>query len=174
MSSVWYTDGACSGNPGPGGYGIICLSQEIETNKLYIDAIHAEYCKNTTNNREELKAILYVMKLAAEDPDNTYIVYSDSSYAVKSINEWIHNWAMNNWLNSKKKEVENIDLMKEIYKYLTKNLWNFQLRKVKGHDGELGNELADAIASRNKQKYLNLIKKNNIEEVVSTNATTVI
>lgn len=164
MSSFWYTDGACSGNPGSGSYGVICLSQEIETNKLHIDAIYSEYFENTTNNRMELMAILYVMKLAAEDPDNMYIVYSDSAYAVNSINTWIHGWSMNNWLNSKKREVENVDLMKEIYKYLNKNLWNFQLRKVKGHDGELGNELADSIASKNKQKYLNLIKKNNIEE----------
>lgn len=164
MSSFWYTDGACSGNPGPGGFGVACLSQEIETDKLYIDYIYSEYCENTTNNREELKAILYVMKLAAEDPDNSYIVYSDSAYAVNSVNEWIHGWARNNWQNSKKREVENVDLMKEIYYYLNKNLWNFQLKKVRGHDGELGNELADALASRNKQKYLNLIKKNNIEE----------
>lgn len=173
MGNIWYTDGACSGNPGPGGYGVVCLSQEIEINKLYIDAIHAEYCENTTNNREELKAILYVMKLAAEDPDNIYIVHSDSAYAVNSINQWIRGWAANDWLNSKKREVENVDLMKEIYKYLTKNLWNFQLKKVPGHTGELGNELVDAIASRNKQKYINIIKKNNIEENI-TYATTII
>ena len=163
---TYWVDGACSGNPGPGGFGVICLNQEIETNKLYIDAIHSEYYENTTNNRMELMAILYVIRLAAEDPDHTYIVYSDSAYAVNSVNQWIHDWAANGWLNSKKREVENVDLMKEIYKYLTKNLWNFQLQKVKGHAGELGNELVDAIASKNKQKYLNLIKKNNIEEKI--------
>lgn len=164
MSSFWYTDGACSGNPGPGGFGVVCLSREIETDKLYIDAIHSEYCDNTTNNREELKAILYVMKLAAEDPDNSYVVYSDSAYAVNSVNTWMHNWAANCWRNSKNREVENVDLMKELYSYYNKNLWNFQLKKVKGHDGELGNELADAIASRNKQKYMTIVKKNNISE----------
>lgn len=162
MNSFWYTDGACSGNPGPGGFGVVCLSKEIETEKLSIDFIYSEQSENTTNNREELKAILYVMKLAAEDPDNTYTVYSDSAYAVNSVNTWIRGWAMNNWQNSKKKEVENVDLMKEIYKYLNKNLWNFQLNKIKGHDGELGNELADALATNNKQKFMTIIKKNNI------------
>ena len=110
----------------------------------------------------ELMAILHVMKLAAEDKENDYLVYSDSAYAINSITNWIYGWARNGWMNSKKKQVENIDLMQEIYQYVEFPMPNFKLEKVHGHDGLLGNELADSLASKNKQKYLNLIKKHNI------------
>ena len=156
MNKIFYTDGACSGNPGPGGYAVVSL----EENELVYS--YVEDFPNTTNNRMELMAILHVMKLAAEDKENDYLVYSDSAYAINSITNWIYSWARNGWMNSKKKQVENIDLMQEIYQYVKFPMSNFKLEKVHGHDGLLGNELADALASKNKQKYLNLIKKHNI------------
>lgn len=164
MGSTWWVDGACSGNPGPGGAAAIELTHEIETNKIFLTHVWSKYEEKTTNNRMELDAILYVIKLAYNDPENVYVVYSDSSYAVNCVNSWMFGWANNGWRNSKNKPVENLDIIKELYNYFTKNLWNFQLFWVKGHSGELGNEIADAIASKNKQKYLTLIKKNNIEE----------
>ena len=108
----YWVDGACSGNPGPGGYAVVSL----EENELIYS--YVENFQHTTNNRMELMAILHVMKLAAEDKENDYLVYSDSAYAINSITNYIYGWARNGWMNSKKKQVENIDLMQEIYQYV--------------------------------------------------------
>ena len=173
LTKIFFTDGACSGNPGPGGFGVVSLKHDkmascSETGQLtfkdviFIDYNYNEFCSQTTNNREELKAILHVFKLAAADPDTEYIVYSDSAYAVNIINSWIWNWSKNNWLNSKKKEVENLDLVKDLYSYLTIDFFNCQVKKVSGHAGELGNELADALATDNDEKLKKLTRTYNI------------
>jgi ribonuclease HI len=153
---VFYTDGACSGNPGKGGFGVVQLDKNI------IKHEYSKFSDLTTNNREELKAILYVMKLAAADPGSEYLVYSDSAYAVNMINDWIWKWAKSDWCNSKNKEVENIDLVKEIYNYLNTDFFNFQIKKCSGHSGEAGNELADALATGNHDKFNKIIKNNDI------------
>ena len=166
IKHTFYTDGACSGNPGPGGYGVVeldtCLreaySSYIESNSLNYE--YAEYFDYVTNNQMELKAILHVLKLAAAHPAEGYIIYSDSAYAVNSINDWIRGWAANGWINSRKVTVENVDLMQEIYKYI--DLDNYLLKKVSGHSGELGNELADAAATGNSKKREELIKRYHI------------
>ena len=145
---TFYTDGACSGNPGPGGYGVV--EYDIKSNTIFYT--YSEYFKNVTNNQMELKAILHVIKLAAADKENSYLVYSDSAYAVNSINTWMYGWARNGWINSKKKPVENLDLIQEIYSYLEFPMKNFDLRKINGHSGHLGNELADALATNNMKK----------------------
>lgn len=166
IKHTFYTDGACSGNPGPGGFGVIELSTCLrETYSSYIESYslnyeYSERCENTTNNREELKAILHVLKLAAAYPEEGYIIYSDSAYAVNSINDWIRGWAANGWVNSRKVTVENVDLMQEIYKYI--DLDNYLIKKIRGHDGELGNELADAAATGNSKKREELIKRYHI------------
>lgn len=168
-----YTDGSSKGNPGPGGFGVISLidvqirskdnwSTAKETKVIRYS--YSEYCEKTTNNREELKAILHVMRIADSDPDNNYIIYSDSAYAVNICNDWIFNWSKNNWLNSKKKEIENKDLVQNLYLYINKNFLNFQVRKTKGHSNILENELADALATNNGKKYKKLIKDNSILE----------
>lgn len=155
MDKYFYTDGACSGNPGPGGYAVVSL----EENELVYS--YSEDYEKTTNNRMELAAILHVLKLAADDKENRYIIYSDSAYAINSITKWIPTWKLNGWMNSKKKTVENIDLMKEL-DFFWDACNNVALCKVSGHSGLLGNELADALAKNDKLKYLNLIKKYNI------------
>lgn len=166
IKHTFYTDGACSGNPGPGGFGVIELSTCLrETYSSYIESYslnyeYSERCEDTTNNREELKAILHVLKLAATHPEEGYIIYSDSAYAVNSINDWIRGWAANGWVNSRKVTVENVDLMQEIYKYI--DLDNYLIRKIRGHDGELGNELADSAATGNSKKREELIKRYHI------------
>lgn len=157
----FWVDGACSGNPGPGGYGVVIfetfgLSDEtVLKYPKYVDCF-TEKSENTTNNREELKAIIYAMRFAKEHPDSTIICYSDSAYAVNSVNNWIRGWAQNGWKNSKKKEVENIDLMKTIYELLDAVSFNFELYKVSGHINILGNEMADALASGNDAKFQKL------------------
>lgn len=154
---IW-TDSACKGNPGPGGYGVV--EYDIKSNIIFY--IYSEYFKNVTNNQMELKAILHVFKLAAADPKSEYLVYSDLAYAVNMINSWIYNWAKNNWCNSKNKEVENLDLVKEIYNYLTIDFFNCQVIKTNGHCGIIENELADALATGNDYKFNKIIKDNHI------------
>ena len=166
IKHTFYVDGSSKGNPGPGGFGVIELDTCIrETYNSYVESYslnyeYAEYFDYVTNNQMELKAILHVLKLAAAHPEEGYIIYSDSAYAVNSINDWIRGWAANGWVNSRKVTVENVDLMQEIYKYI--DLDNYLLRKIRGHDGELGNELADAAATGNSRKRDELIDKFNI------------
>lgn len=165
---IFYTDGACKGNPGPGGFGVVELVETYrETYEDYIKNInigfkHSGQCENTTNNREELKAIITVFELAAADEDNEYIIYSDSAYAVNIINSWIHNWARNNWVNSKGNIVENLDLIKTLYKYVSINFFNCQVKKINGHAGIIGNELADALATNNLSKFEKILDENDI------------
>lgn len=166
IKHTFYVDGSSKGNPGPGGFGVIELDTCIrETYNSYIESYslnyeYAEYFDYVTNNQMELKAILHVLKLAADNQEEGYIIYSDSAYAVNSINDWIRGWAANGWVNSRKVTVENVDLMQEIYKYI--NLDNYLLKKVSGHSGELGNELADAAATGNSKKREELIKRYHI------------
>ncbi len=152
----FYTDGSTRCNPGPGGFGVISLDDN------FILYLHTEDCNNTTNNREELKAILHVLK-NFYCADFSINIFSDSAYCVNMINNWIWNWANNEWKNSKGREVENIDLVKEIYHYL-QLAKNITIVKVNGHNGILGNELADALATGNKTKFLTLCRKNKIED----------
>ena len=163
IKHTFYVDGSSKGNPGPGGFGVIELDTCLrETYNSYVESYslnyeYAEYFDYVTNNQMELKAILHVLKLAAAHPEEGYIIYSDSAYAVNSINDWIRGWAANGWVNSRKVTVENVDLMQEIYKYI--DLDNYLIRKIRGHDGELGNELADAAVTRNSRKRDELINK---------------
>lgn len=156
-TKIFYTDGSSRGNPGPGGYGVICI------NNNSVEYVYTESFENVTNNQMELKAILHVLKIAVENPDVHITIYSDSAYAVNAINTWMHNWARNGWINSKKLPVENKDLITEIYKYYTTKFHRCQVLKCHGHNGTVGNELADALATGNKTKYLTILKKNNID-----------
>ena len=166
IKHTFYVDGSSKGNPGPGGFGVIELDTCLrETYNSYVESYslnyeYAEYFDYVTNNQMELKAILHVLKLAAAHPEEGYLIYSDSAYAVNSINDWIRGWAANSWVNSRKVTVENVDLMQEIYKYI--DLDNYLIRKIRGHDGELGNELADAAATGNSKKKEELIKRYHI------------
>ena len=164
MKKIFYTDGSSKGNPGPGGYGVV--EYDIKSNTIFYT--YSEYFKNVTNNQMELKAILHVIKLAAADKENSYLVYSDSAYAVNSINTWMYEWARNGWINSKKKPVENLDLIQEIYSYLEFPMKNFDLRKINGHSGHLGNELADALATNNMKKKEELKHRYSIGEYYAT------
>lgn len=136
----FYVDGSCRGNGGPhseGGYGVV----GFENDQL----IHAYSKKNisTTNNREEIRAILYVLiNFGHKNP----IVYSDSAYCVNTFNSWIYSWQRNGWVKSDNKVPENLDLI-HIYWQLIHQGKSIQLQKVKGHNGVLGNEIADKLAT---------------------------
>ena len=164
---VFWTDGSCSGNPGSGGFGIVSIKvQELMDGRLrkYLNYVYSEDSKYTTNNREELKAILHVYKNfgGTKKDDETIIIFSDSAYCVNLVNDWIWKWCENDWRNSKGEVVENADIIKELFECMTK-FPNIEVKKVKGHKDILENELADALATGNKTKFLTLCKKNNIE-----------
>ena len=133
---VIYTDGACKGNPGEGGWGAI-LEFTDETNKIY------GYQENTTNNRMEIVAAIEAIKLVKEESD--IVIYTDSKYLMNGINIWIHSWKKNNWKTSGNKNVKNVDLWKAIDELNSKHSikWNW----VKGHSGNPGNEMADDLAN---------------------------
>ena len=139
---IIYTDGACSGNGSAdavGGYGVVVL----DNYNNYLTS-HSKRTVGTTNNREELKAILYAL-IEYGKCTPTPIVYSDSAYAINTLNTWMWGWAAKGWVKSDNKEPENLDLIHFYY-----DLWNkgyrIDLRKCKGHDGVYWNEVADKLA----------------------------
>ena len=140
---IIYTDGSCSKNPGPGGFGVVVLD---DAENILIT--HSERSENTTNNREELKAILWaflkygIPAAAGIEPP---VVYSDSAYCVNTFNTWMFSWAKNNWIKYDKKRPENLDLIQMYYRYYQKG-YRINLQKVKGHIGIKYNELADKLA----------------------------
>lgn len=151
-----YSDGACSGNPGPGGYGLTIFKDGI-----LIDTYNEYFNESTTNNRMELKAMILALQLGNQYEDDDVILYCDSSYCINSATNWIYNWTTNGWMNSKKQTVENVDLMRELYSLLGFN--KVKIQKVSGHTGILGNELADALARNNEADFDKILKKYGIE-----------
>lgn len=145
---IYYTDGSCVGNGranAKGGYGVVGINEDG-----LLSFVRAKRSDNTTNNREELKAILYVMLTAgtqsSDDWSQPPIVYSDSAYCVNTFNDWMFRWAANNWVKSDGKIPENLDLIQAYYDHYI-NGYRIDLRKIKGHAGEEWNELADMLAT---------------------------
>jgi ribonuclease HI len=142
-----YVDGSCTGNgknENSGGFGVVEINEQGKVVFAY-----AEHCENTTNNREELKAILYATKKYGTN--NNFLVntiYSDSNYCVQALNNWMFNWFHNNWLKSDRKPPENLDLIKEYFNYRIIKNYCLNLEKIRGHSGILGNELADKLATK--------------------------
>lgn len=134
---IAYTDGACSGNPGPGGWGVWLRMGEHEK-----EIFGGE--KHTTNQRMEMQAAIEALRTLKHRCNIT--IYSDSTYVVKGITEWIHGWKRNGWKNSKKQDVANADLWQQLdtanQQHKVTWLW------VKGHSGNEGNERADELARR--------------------------
>lgn len=143
-----FTDGACSENPGPGGWGIA-----INTEKKCYTFSGNE--KLTTNNRMELKALIQALKVILKKEEkfgckNEYEIYSDSAYVVNTINNhWIDVWQGNNWKTTKNDDVKNKDLWEEFSKLkdtIAKLDISIALIKIKGHSGNTFNELVDKLA----------------------------
>ena len=132
-----YTDGACRGNPGPGGWGAV-LNYDGHEKQLF----GGEH--NTTNNRMELLAAINALK-ALKVACNVDL-YTDSKYVMKGIEEWLSNWKKNQWKTAAKKEVKNQDLWQQLDKETQRH--NINWSWVKGHSGNPGNELADALANK--------------------------
>ena len=137
MSIKVYTDGACRGNPGPGGWGVY-IQLNDEEKDLYGGN------PETTNNQMEMQAALEALKYL-KDKNEVIELYTDSNYLRQGITEWIHKWKLNNWRTAAKKPVANRDLWIEISDLNEK--MNVQWNWVKGHAGDPGNERADQLAN---------------------------
>lgn len=134
-----YTDGACSGNPGPGGWAAILLFDE-EQQAISGGEIH------TTNNQMELKAVVEALQLLRSLGYSKAVVYCDSAYVVNSVqNEWMKKWYANGWKTISGEDVKNKDLWLRLKKVLTNDV---TFVKVKGHSGDKNNEKADALARK--------------------------
>ena len=131
------TDGACSGNPGPGGWCVI-IKRENDIKEFFGGEL------NTTNNKMELTAAIMALKEIKEPCE--IILYTDSKYVLQGIEEWIHNWKKRGWRGANKKPVKNIDLWKELDELRDEH--NIKWNWVKGHSGDPGNETADMLANR--------------------------
>lgn len=142
-SVVMYADGACKGNPGPGGWGVFLQSGD-HVKELCGGAL------NTTNNRMELTAV--IEGLNALKKRCSIDVYTDSQYVRKGILEWMPKWKMNGWKTSDKKPVKNADLWQTLDEASVRHLvrWHW----VKGHSGNPGNEKADALANMGVEKAM--------------------
>lgn len=133
---VIYTDGACSGNPGPGGWGTILMYKNV---KKEISG----YMENTTNNIMEITAVIEGLKLLKYECEVE--IYSDSAYVVNAFNNhWIEGWRKKNWINSSKEPVKNKEIWQELYN-LTKQ-HNVKFIKVKGHSDNEYNNRCDELA----------------------------
>ena len=138
-----YCDGACSGNPGPGGFGYIIIKNDRS----------AEFkggCRSTTNNRMELIAAIKAIEKIKHHSKIT--VVSDSQYLVKGMTEWIFGWQKRGWINSQKDPVKNKDLWLKLLELSKKH--NIKWEWIKGHDGHPENERCDELA----RKYIEKIK----------------
>ena len=145
---IYYTDGSCVGNGkavNSGGFGIVILNDDGSFSDSY-----AKRNENTTNNREELRAILRVMLTAGVHHSKEWaqppIVYSDSAYCVNTFNDWMFRWASSNWIKSDGNSPENLDLIQTYCDFYNKG-YRIDLRKIKGHVGHKYNELADKLAT---------------------------
>lgn len=132
-----FTDGACSGNPGPGGYGAILKYGEVEKEIWGCE-------RETTNNRMEMTAVIEALRLLSR-PCKIRIV-TDSNYVVKGMTQWIHGWVKRNWTNAQKKPVLNRDLWEQLLEMSRPH--DIEWRWIKGHDGHRENERCDKMARK--------------------------
>ena len=136
-----YTDGACSGNPGPGGWGVLMQAKDGQTVLKQRDLKGGEAV--TTNNRMELSATIQALKILIEPCEVK--LHTDSRYVIDGITKWIHGWQRNGWKNASKQPVSNIDLWHDLIEATARHqvewIW------VKGHNGHPENERADRLAS---------------------------
>ena len=134
---IMYTDGACRGNPGPGGWGVL-----LKFNGTQKEIFGGS--SSTTNNKMELKAAIEGLRLLTEPCSIN--LYTDSKYVMDGITQWINNWKKNDWKTSAKKDVKNKELWQELDDLM--DYHDVKLHWVKGHSGHRQNEIADQLANK--------------------------
>ena len=139
---VAFTDGACKGNPGPGGWGAVVASPEGKVREL------GGGLKEVTNNKMEMRAVIEALRFIKDKPGEVAIL-TDSTYVIQGITKWIWGWMRNDWQTSQGTAVTNKDLWQEMYRLvsLRKKHSEISWHYVRGHIGTPGNERADTIAS---------------------------
>ena len=140
-----HTDGACKGNPGPGGWGVLMRSSG-HVKELFGGEL------TTTNNRMELTAVIQALK-ALKRPC-TVALYLDSQYVRQGITQWIHGWKAKGWRTADRQPVKNVDLWQELDRLVSASGHRIDWHWVKGHAGDPGNERADALANQGVQQVL--------------------
>ncbi|WP_210546154.1 ribonuclease HI [Rhodoferax sp. PAMC 29310] len=134
-----YTDGACKGNPGPGGWGVLLKSVDAQK-ELFGGELE------TTNNRMEMMAVIEAL-LALKRPCNV-TMHVDSQYVLKGITEWVSGWKARGWKTATKQPVKNVDLWQRLDDLVSTSGHTIDWRWVRGHNGDPGNEHADMLANR--------------------------
>ena len=134
---IIYTDGACRGNPGPGGWGALIKFESAEK-EIFGGQL------DTTNNQMELSAA--IEGLAALKEPCSVELFTDSKYVMDGITQWIQNWKKNNWRTAAKKDVKNKELWQKLDQLISQH--RVQWHWVKGHSGDAGNETADLLANK--------------------------
>jgi len=142
-----YTDGACSGNPGPGGWGVLLRATDGDT--ILKERKLKGGAAETTNNKMELMAAIMALE-TLEKPSSLTIV-TDSAYVKNGVTGWIHGWKRNGWKTSNKKPVKNVDLWQRLDAAQTRHRVTWEW--VKGHAGHPENELADELARAGMAPY---------------------
>jgi ribonuclease HI len=143
MKVVLYTDGACKGNPGPGGWGAL-----LQTT-TYKGLTERELCggeHETTNNRMEMMAVIEGLSALTRPCEVT--IYLDSKYVMQGITEWITGWKARGWKTAAKQPVKNVDLWQRLDAVVSNAGHTIDWQWVKGHAGNAGNERADGLANR--------------------------
>jgi ribonuclease HI len=138
-SVVIYTDGACKGNPGPGGWGALLRSVDGSEKELFGGELV------TTNNRMEMLAVIQAL-VALKRPCKV-VMHIDSQYVLKGITEWLAGWKAKGWKTAAKQPVKNVDLWQQLDQLVSTSGHTIDWRWVKGHAGNPGNERADALAN---------------------------
>jgi ribonuclease HI len=140
-STIIFSDGACTGNPGPGGWGAILASPEGKVLELGGGA------KETTNNRMEIMGSLMALRALKAGHPHPVVLYTDSTYVIRGITEWIWAWRSRGWKNAEGKDVSNRDLWEELSRELLRlKPLTVDWKYVRGHSGVPGNERCDEIA----------------------------
>ena len=139
-----YTDGACSGNPGPGGWGVFLVAENDAGEVIKEETLYGKN-KETTNQKMELTAAIRALE-ALKSIDISVDLYTDSKYVIQGINEWIEGWKSKEWKTANKKPVKNVELWKQLDVLNKKYSVNWHW--VKGHSDDPGNDMADLLANQ--------------------------
>ena len=137
---IIYTDGACKGNPGPGGWGALLRAADGTEKEIFGGEM------GTTNNRMEMMAVIQALQ-SLKRPCQI-ILHIDSQYVLKGMTEWMKGWKARGWKTASKEPVKNVDLWQKLDELVNQSGHAIDWRWVRGHNGDAGNERADALANR--------------------------